>query len=171
MDCLYRGCNVTSWRFIWLKIITEWTPIFHKFYEAQSIPTSVCLTGRLLTHGRNVFSRNYKIGPQRTWNISQTVMNLGKNFPRNLTGLVLKKKTHIFFCKIHFHFIRKRVWCWLVKIAAIFPLTFPGGPHVRAGWNLTNNNPYWSFYKQFPCVGFYSRVVLLPQPWRQLQKL
>ena len=58
MECLYSDYNVTLWIFIWLKIITEWTPGYHEFDEAHSIPTFVFLTGHLLTHGCNVCSHN-----------------------------------------------------------------------------------------------------------------
>ena len=144
MECLYRGCNVTSWRFIWINIRTEWTPIFHKFDEEQSITTSVCLIGHLLTHGRNVCSCNCKIRLQRIWNISQMLTNLEKLLIKNLIGPVLNK-THVFILWDSLSFSQKSCWSWLVKITTIFPWSFPRGPHVWAGWILTNNNPYWSF--------------------------
>lgn len=97
MVCLYSDYNVNSWIFIWLNIITDWTPNCHEFDEAWSIPTSVFMTGRLLTHRCTVFSCNWKIGLQSSRNISQMVTNLGKTLITNLIGPVLNKNHIIVF--------------------------------------------------------------------------
>lgn len=105
MECLYRGYNVSSWRFIWLNMKIKWKPSFHEFDEALSIPTSIFLTGHLLTHGCIVSHANSKIGLQRNSNISKMVTNLGKRHLESLTGLIWNK-AHVFvFARFTFIFL------------------------------------------------------------------
>lgn len=95
MGCLYRGYNVISWRFIWLKIITKWTPSCHEFDEAQSIPTFFCLTGHLLTHRCIVFSRKLQNRAPNNLKYLPNGNEFGKTNMEELNW-IRSEKTHVF---------------------------------------------------------------------------